>query len=318
MPDSVQRLLSRLSFRQLQVFLAVYQLRNYSKAGDQLGLTQPAVSSQVRQLEHALGHPVFEYVGRKLYCTAVGERLASCINIMFGELRSLQNELILMGSQVTGDLHISAVDTAHCVLPWLLPDFIKDHPGVQVHVRLVRRTEVLKRLQENVDHLAVMGMAPADRSLATLPFLDNELIPVVAPDHPVLACASPTIPQFLSAGLIVREEESGTRQALELWARQSRVSLEPVLQIDSNDGLKHAVMAGLGVTVLPRLTAISELNAGTLREVRLEGFPLRRSWCLGYLSEKQPTPAMKAFIDHIQTQIEPLETAFRNRGQLTF
>lgn len=313
MPNSVQRLLNRLSFRQLQVFLAVYQQRNYSRAGEQLGLTQPAVSSQIRQLEQALGQPVFEYTGRKLFCTAAGEKLASCIDVMFGELKALQNELILMGSQVAGDLNIAAVDTAHCVLPWLLPKFRKQHPQIKVHVRMVQRTEAIERLQNNTDHLTVMGMAPVDKHLDTLPFLDNELIPVVPPNHPLLAQKQVSIRDFLNAGLIVREEESGTRQAMNLWARQIRVSLEPVLQIDSNDGLKHAVMAGLGVTVIPRLTALSELNTGALVELPLEGFPLRRSWCLVFLNDKQPNPVMKAFVDYVQEHIQTIEAQYRER-----
>ncbi len=313
MPNSVQQLVNRLSFRQLQVFRAVYQHRNYSRAGEQLGLTQPAVSSQVRQLEQALGQPVFEYAGRKLFCTAAGEKLASCIDVMFGELKALQNELIMMGSQVAGDLHIAAVDTAHCVLPWLLPQFRKQHPQIKVHVRMVQRTEAIERLQNNTDHLTVMGMAPVDKHLDTLPFLDNELIPVVPPNHPLLAQKQVSIRDFLNAGLIVREEESGTRQAMNLWARQIRVSLEPVLQIDSNDGLKHAVMAGLGVTVIPRLTALSELNAGALVELPLEGFPLRRSWCLVFLNDKQPNPVMKAFVDYVQEHIQGIEAQYRAR-----
>ncbi|WP_221796002.1 LysR family transcriptional regulator [Oceanobacter mangrovi] len=313
MPNSVQKLVNRLSFRQLQVFQSVYRYRNYSKAGEKLGLTQPAVSSQIRQLEQALGQPVFEYAGRKLFCTAAGEKLASCIEVMFGELKELQNELILMGNQVAGTLNIAAVDTAHCVLPWMLPGFLASHPEVKVHVRMVQRLDAIKRLQDNVDHLTVMGMAPVDKTLATLPFLDNELIPVINPSHPLAQQKQVSVQQFLDAGLIMREEDSGTHQALKLWAQQIRVGLEPILQIDSNDGLKHAVMAGLGVTVVPRLTALSELNSGRLQQLPLPGFPLRRSWCLVYLNEKQPNPVMKAFVDYVQENIQQFEQQYSDR-----
>ncbi|WP_369856438.1 LysR family transcriptional regulator [Candidatus Thalassolituus haligoni] len=314
MPNSVQQLVNRLSFRQLQVFRAVYRHRNYSKAGEQLGLTQPAVSSQVRQLEQALKQPVFEYVGRKLFCTAAGEKLASCIDVIFDELGALQNQLVMMGNQVAGELNIAAVDTAHCVLPYLLQDFMANHPQVRVHVRMVNRSESMRRLHDNTDHLVVMGMAPVDKTLATLPFLDNELIPLVAPGHPLLARREVGIQEFLAQGLIIREEESGTRQALELWSRQCRIPLQPIMQIDSNDGLKHAVIAGLGVTVLPKLTVLSELQNGSLKQLPLAGFPLRRSWCLVYLSDKQPNPAMRAFVDFVQDSIHAIEQQFARRS----
>ncbi|MDO6682065.1 LysR family transcriptional regulator [Oceanobacter sp. 5_MG-2023] len=316
MPNSVQQLISRLSFRQLQVFRAVYRHRNYSKAGEQLGLTQPAVSSQVRQLELALKQPVFEYVGRKLFCTAAGEQLASCIEVIFEELGTLQNQLVIMGNQVAGDLNIAAVDTAHCILPYLLKDFMPRHPQVQVHARMVTRSESLQRLADYTDHLVIMGMAPVDKTLATLPFLDNELIPLVAPGHPLLSQPDVRVQDFLYHGLIVGEQESGTHQALTCWSQQCRIPLQPVMQIDSNEGLKHAVMAGLGVTVLPKLTVLSELHDGSLQQLPLDGFPLRRSWCLVYLSDKQPNPAMRAFVDFIQDNIQTIEQQFARRAAM--
>lgn len=304
MPRSVQQFASRLTFRQLQVFLAVYEQQGFSKAGELLGLTQPAVSSQVRQLEEALDQPLFEYVGRKLYSTPLADQLAQHIEVIFDELRHLQTRLTEHSGQVSGELNIAGVNTAQYVVPYILPSFLQQHPQVKVNVRVVNRAEAIQSLQDNHDDLIVMGMVPDNKPLASLPFLDNELIPVLPAQHPLLKQAQVSPEEFLAANLLVREPGSGSRLALELHMQQHRLHYQPFMQLGSNDAVKHAVIAGLGVAVLPRLSVLSELQLGTLATLELEGFPLRRSWCVVYPKGKHPTPAMKAFIEHVQQNIK--------------
>jgi DNA-binding transcriptional LysR family regulator len=179
MPLSIQNLASRLTFRQLQVFKAVYDLKSYSKAGELLGLTQPAISSQVRHLEQALGLLMFEYVGRKLYCTAAGEEMAKCVRSVFAALEQVQNNLAALEGQVAGELRLVAVNTAQYVVPYMLGAFLQLNPQVTVSVSVVNRATALQRLNDNVDDLVIMGTVPAERPLTSLPFLDNELVPVV-------------------------------------------------------------------------------------------------------------------------------------------
>ncbi|MCY0967222.1 LysR family transcriptional regulator [Parathalassolituus penaei] len=312
MPITVQKLASRLSFRQLQVFSRVYELRSYSKAGDELGLTQPAVSSQIRQIEETINQPLFEYVGRRLYTTAAAERLAATITVIFDQLESLQEDLSHLQGQVSGELNIAAVNTAQCVLPYLLRGFMNQYPLVSVNVRVVNRARAIQRLSDNADHLVVMGMVPSEKPFASLPFLDNELVPLVAPGHPLLRREDVTVEDFLASRLLIREPGSGTRLALEVHCQMSRQRLEPFMQIDSNDGLKHAVMAGLGVAVLPKLSVLAELQTGALRTLHLPGFPLRRSWCLVYPLSKHPNPVMRAFIDYVRANILNFEVFFRD------
>jgi DNA-binding transcriptional LysR family regulator len=310
MPLSVQGLVSRLTFRQLQVFMSVYHTASYSKAGEQLGLTQPAVSSQIRQLEAALDVPVFEYVGRKLYSTAAGETLAKSINVMFDELRFLQSELGVMKGQVAGDLNIVAVNTAQYVVPYLLKPFCDQHPALNVNVRVVNRSEAIKRLNDNLDHLVIMGIVPEEKPLASLPFLDNELVAVANRDHPIHLEKNMSVESFLDVGLLSRESGSGSRLALELFAQEHRLTISPIMQLGSNDAVKHGVLAGLGVAVLPKLSILPELKLGLLKIVPLKEFPLKRSWCVVYPKGKHPTPSMRAFLEFIQENIGDLERFF--------
>lgn len=314
MPLSVQKLASRLTFRQLQVFKAVYDLKSYSKAGDLLGLTQPAVSSQMRHLEQAVGMPMFEYVGRKLYCTAAGEEMAACVCAVFRELTDMQNRLAALEGRVAGDLKLVAVNTAQYVVPYLLRSFLQINPQVNVSVAVVNRAAALERLNDNSGDLVIMGMVPPDRPLTSFPFLDNELIPIVPDGHPLLDQRSVGAEEFLDNQLLTREPGSGSRLALEVYCQQHRLKMESTMELGSNDAVKHAVLAGLGVAVVPKLSVVSELALGSLHALNIAGFPLRRSWCVVYPQARHPTPAMQAFIDYIQQNIAQFERVFRRLG----
>ena len=314
MPLSVQKLISRLTLRQLQVFLAVYEHKNYSKAGEHLGLTQPAVSSQIKQLESALNVPVFEYIGRKLYCTVAGERLAKSVYIMFDELRFLQNNLAELEGQIAGDLNIVAVNTAQYVIPYLLKHFCEKNPKINVNVKVVNRSEAIERLSGNQDHLVIMGIVPEEKPLASLPFMDNEFLAVANSEHPIHGEKCVDLGSFLNAGLLIREQGSGSRLALELHCEGKRTPISPKMQLGSNDAVKHGVVAGLGVAVLPKLSILPELELGILKSVPLAGFPLRRSWCAVYSKHKHPTPAMNAFLEFIQENLGNMNEMFEQHS----
>ena len=310
MPLSVQKLISRLSLRQLQVFKAVHEQEGYSKAAAMLGLTQPAVSAQIRQLEQALEHRLFEYVGRRLYCTPAGEAVASHISQIFEQLKTMQGELHALKGQLAGDLRIAAVSTAQYVVPHLLQLFLQQHPAIQARVDVVNRQQALERLADNRDDIVIMGLVPSQKPLTSLPFLDNQLLAVAPAQHPLTRAGAVTLEQFMQYPLLLREPGSGTRLALEQHCQQQRISLQAVMELGSNDAVKHAVMAGMGVAILPKMGILAELRLGLLQQVAVDDFPLRRSWCLVYPQAKQPSPLSRAFIDFVQSQMATIEHYF--------
>lgn len=309
MPFTLSQLLNRLSFRQLQVFFAVYQRKSYSRAAEELGLTQPAVSSQIRQLENAIGQPVFEYIGKKIYVTAAGEQLASHVSTIFADLGRFQMELATLQGQIRGELRLSAVSTAQYVVPYMLKGFLVQYPQVQVQLQVVNRAKALERLHENHDDLVIMGMVPEALALNILPFLDNLLVPVLRSCDPLLQHSQLDTQTFLDAGLLIRERGSGTRHALEQWCTRQHYRLSPKLELGSNAAVKHGVLAGLGVAVLPKLSINAELRLGELAMPVLEGFPLRRSWSVVYPAGKHPTPVMRAFLDYVKGSMNHLQTS---------
>lgn len=299
MPYRLARLIQRLSFRQLQVFHTVYRRQSYSRAAEELNLTQPAVSSQIRLLEQAIGQPVFEYVGKQLYVTAAGEQLMRHVSELFNSLNVLQMELAVLQGQVRGELRIAAVSTAQYVVPYLLKAFLDQYPQVDVQLTVINRARALERLTQNHDDLLIMGMVPDSAGINLLPFMDNLLVPVVRADDPLLTRQVDT-QTFLNAGLLIRERGSGTRHALEKWCSEQQLQLNPKMDMGSNDAIKHGVLAGLGVAVLPKVSISPELQLGSLAIVSLPGFPLRRSWSLVYPKGKHPTPVMQAFMNHVK------------------
>lgn len=309
---SLQQLLSRLSFRQMQVFQAVYQHRGYRKAAEHLGLTQPAVSSQMRHLENALEQPLFEYIGRQLYCTEAGERVATFIDRLFGQMSELQSELNLLREALSGDLRLSIVSSSQTVVPYLLSSFLKESPAVNVHIEVVNRTQAIERLKLNIDDLVIMAMVPEGRSLSILPFLDNELVAVISAHHHFSEALNITAKQFFAEPMLIRENGSGTRFAVEHHCQQHRLQLNPIMQMDSNESIKHAVIAGLGVAILPRLSVVAELKTGQLKILDLQDFPIRRSWCLVHPMGKYPSPVAQAFIDHVYERLEQIHAHFQN------
>lgn len=309
---SVQKLISRLSLRQLEVFLAVYEEQGYGKAANALGLTQPAVSSQIRQLESALGQKLFEYIGRRLYCTATGEIVVASVRTLFAELGRLQSDIHGLEGRISGDLKLVAVNTAQYVMPYLLKPFLDLYPEINVSVQVVNRAQAIERLSDSSDDLMIMGIVPSDRPLSSVPFLDNELIPVLPANHPLCDRADVTPQAFLQQNLLARERGSGSRLALEQHCHQQRLRMVPKMEVGSNEALKHAVMAGIGVAILPRLSVLAELRLGSLKTLPLEGFPIRRSWCLVYPTGKSLSPVTRRFVEYVQANLADIDRQFRH------
>lgn len=316
MQNRTNPLINRISFRQLQVFLAVYNQNSYSKAGNLLGLTQPAVSSQIRSLEQATDTQLFDYIGKKLYYTAAGKRLAQSIEHIFQELDTLKNDLDELQGIVAGELKLVGVNTAQYIIPYLLRSFLNLHPQIKINVSIVNRSNAIERLNNNSDDLVIMGMVPEDKPFTSLPFLSNELVAVAPCKHPIIKTKNPQLEDFLNCKLLLREPGSGTRLALEDYCRQKRRTINHVMELGSNDTIKHAVIAGLGLAVLPKLSILPELKLGTLKIIDLPGFPLKRSWCLVFPKAKHPTPTMKIFIDFIQQNIKHFEWMFAKHANL--
>lgn len=294
--------LMRMTLRQLQVFRAVCDSLSYSRAAEEMALTQPAVSSQMRQLEELIGQPLFEYVGKKLYLTGAAEALLATSEDIFRRLEALDMQLSDLEGTLQGQLSLAVETSVKYFVPHLFASFGQEHREVGLQLSVGNRAEIIKRLADNRDDLVIMSMVPQDMALEFLPFLSNPIVAVAAPDHPLCQAGPLRLADLEPYPLLVRERGSGTRKACEEYFQEKRAHFRQTLEINSFEAQRECVAAGLGLALLPRHAASLELAAGRLCELAVEELPLYRSWCVVFPRGKRLTPVAQAFLAFIREQ----------------
>lgn len=302
-----------MTLRQLQVFNAVCEARSYSRAAEAMALTQPAVSLQVRQLEELVGQPLFEYVGKRLYLTDAAEALRQAGADIFRRLESLDMQLSELQGRLQGQLILAVESSAKYIAPHLFAAFQRGQQEVNLQLAVGNRGEIIKRLGENRDDLVIMSMVPQDMALEFLPFLNNPIVAVAPPQHPLCQQQQLALADLEPYPLLVREAGSGTRKACEEYFQQKRAHFRHTLELCSTEAQREAVMAGLGLALLPRHAVAQALSAGSLRELPVTELPLYRSWCVVYPRGKHLSPVAQAFLAFIReerAQINALAARF--------
>ncbi|MBA1191657.1 LysR family transcriptional regulator [Pseudomonas entomophila] len=309
----MRKSLMRMTLRQLQIFNEVCDLRSYSRAAVEMSLTQPAVSLQIRQLEELVGQPLFEYVGKKLYLTDAAEALQRASRDIFGRLENLDMQLSDMQGSLQGQLKLAVESSAKYFVPHLFAAFRQRHPDVNLTLTVVNRAQVIRRLSDNRDDLVIMSMVPQDLDLDFLPFLNNPLVAVAPPEHPLSQQDRLRLQDLEAHTLLLREQGSGTRQAFEEYFKEKRVHFGQTLEVASADAQRECAIAGLGVALLTRHAVHLELATGVLRELPIEELPLQRSWCLVHSKAKRQSPvalAFQAFVRGERTCINAIAQRF--------
>jgi DNA-binding transcriptional LysR family regulator len=291
-----------LTFRQLYIFQTVAKYLSFTRAARELFLTQPAVSIQVKQLEEQLGLPLFDQIGKKIYLTQAGQELYTYNRKLLDLLKEVEMVMGELKGLKRGKLALSGVTTTEYLLPSLLGIFRQIYPDIQVSLEVTNRAHVLQRFANNEIDLAVMGQPPEELNLTGEPFLPNQLLLVASPSHPLTREKQIPLSRLASETFLVREPGSGTRMALERLFKEAGLSLRIGLELGSNEAIKQAVQAGLGLGVLSVYALSLELMGGKLVALNAEGFPLQRYWYLVYLAEKRLSPAACAFKEFLQTQ----------------
>ncbi|MCJ8168155.1 LysR family transcriptional regulator [Atopomonas sediminilitoris] len=294
--------LTRMTFRQLHIFRAVCEHASYSRAAEIMGLTQPAVSLQIKQLEELIGQPLFDYVGKKLHlCPAAETLLHTCDNLM-EQLHALDMRLSELHGELQGMLQLAVESSAKYLTPHLFAAFRAAHPGVQLSLAVANRAQLIRRLGDNRDDLTLMSQPPQDMALEFLPLLDNPIIAVAPAGHALTHAASLPLSALQEFPLLMREPGSGTRKACEEFLQQQRVHIRHGMELMSQEAQREGVLAGLGLALLPRHAVRQELSNGSLCELPIEGLPFKRSWCLLYPRQKRLSPVAEAFYSFCQRE----------------
>lgn len=296
---------TRITLRQLHAFEAVARLKSFSRAAEELHITQPAVSKQVRMLGDEIGLPLLEQIGKKVFLTEVGEQLFStCANWIDTWDRFEQSVANLKGLK-KGRLKITTVTTAKYFMPRVLGPFCAENPGVDVSMEVVNRDRLLERLYSNRDDLYVMGVPPERADIVSEPLIDNDLVVLAPPSHPLVGRKQIRLRDLGAHLFLSREQGSGTRMTVERVFKELGVPFQVRMELGSNEAIKQAVAGGLGLAVLSRSTLHPECaNDWVILDV--EGFPIRRAWYVVRLKDKPLSVVAEAFLNFLRDHIQLL------------
>ncbi len=296
-----------ITLRQLKVFEAVARHLNYTRAAEELFLSQPAVSMQIKQLEEALGQPLFEQMGKKIFLTEAGKEVYRYSLSIASQLNEMQMVLEEMKGLHKGKLTLAVASTANYFVPTLLGSFIQRHAGVTVDIDVTNRENLLKALAANSIDFAIMGQPPEGLELEAHLFMDNPLVVLAPPDHPLVGKKRIPLKQLRDETFIEREHGSGTRLARErFFAAHGGDTFKTTMEMGSNEAIKQAVQAGLGLGVLSLHTLEVELLLKRLVVLDVEGFPIMRHWYIVHRPGKRFSATAQAFKDFVLTETRTL------------
>jgi DNA-binding transcriptional LysR family regulator len=288
-----------LTLRQLSIFAAAARHQSLTRAAQDLHLSQPAVSMQIKQMEEAVGMPLFDRVGRRMQLTEAGRELARYAREITAKVQEIGQVMDEIRGLQSGSLTIAVATTVSHYATHAVAEFHKRYPGIRVSLDVTNRKALLSHLEHNDVDVVLMGFPPASKRLEALPFMDNPLVMIAAPTHPLVHREKIPLEEVAGENFLMRESGSGTRQAIERYLKSEGVSLSRELFMSSNESIKQAVGAGLGLAIVSRHTIALELKAGRLAELSVEGFPLLRKWYLVRPAHKRFSTAAQAFRDFV-------------------
>ena len=284
-----------LTLRQLKVFESVARHLNHTRAAQELFLTQPAVSMQVKQLEEQLGVALFEQLGKRIHLTEAGREVLGYARTVTQQLDELEDVLNRIKGLSGGRLRISVATTANYFIPTLLGTFLRRYPEVTVSLDVTNRETLLQQLSENTVDLVIMGQPPAELDAEAQAFMENPLVIVAPPDHPLAREKKIPLKRLQDEIFLVREPGSGTRIAMERFFAERGMKFQTGMEVGSNEAIKQSVQAGLGLGLLSRTTIEQELTLKRLVVFDVADFPIMRHWYVVHRRGKRLSAAAQAF-----------------------
>ncbi len=284
-----------LTLRQLKVFEAVARHLSFSRAAEALFLSQPAVSMQVKQLEESIGLPLFEQMGKKIFLTEAGQEVFHYSRVNAEQLDEMEGVLSRMKGLDQGRLKITVASTANYFAPQLLASFSQFHPEVVISLDVTNREVLLQQLANNETDMAIMGLPPEGRDLAAESFMENPLVVIAAPSHPLAGADKIPLQRLAQETFVVRELGSGTRGAMERFFLEHGIGLKTGMVMSTNEAIKQAVQAGMGLGVVSLHTVALELETRRLAILNVESFPIARHWFVVHRQNKRLSPAAEGF-----------------------
>ena len=293
------------TLHQLQVFLKVTQNKSITKAAEELSLTQPAISIQLKNFQEQFDLPLTEVIGRKLYITEFGLEIARAAENILNEVNEINFKTHAFKGQLFGRLRISVVSTGKYVIPYYLSAFLKLNPGVELVLDVTNRQSVIKDLEENLVDFSLVSVIPDKVKLNSLKLMENRLYVVASSSFDDLP-EELTLKSFETLPMIFREAGSGTRLVVEKFWQTHNLKVRKKIELTSNEAVKQAVIAGLGCAVMPLIGIKNEIKVGELKILPMPEFPICSDWELVWHKDKKLSPVSVAFLDFIKNNKESI------------
>jgi LysR family transcriptional regulator, low CO2-responsive transcriptional regulator len=294
--------LRRSTLRQLRIFEAAARHLHFGRAAAELNLSQPAVSVQLKQLERDIGLPLFEQMGRRMHLTGAGNELVGHARAVLARLREADEALDGLKGTGAGEIHIASTTTAEYFVPRLLAEFRRNHSRLKVRLTVNNREHVVRDLTDNTVDLVVMGQAPPGLDTVAIRFARNPLGIISSTDHPLAKKRIIQLAQLGGDSFLIRERGSGTRDAMERTFSAQKFRPAETVEIGSNETIKQAVMAGMGVSFLSLHTIGLELTSRRLAILPVSGMPVMRDWYVIHRERKRLSPTAAAFKDYLVSE----------------
>ncbi len=290
-----------LTLRQLQVFESVARHLSLSRAAEELHLSQPGVSMQLKKLAEAVGHPLLEQTSKKVKLTEQGQELVVAAREVLGSVKRYELSLVARRGLAGGTLRIVAITTAAYFVPRLLGEFSNRHPGVKISLRVTNREQVLESLAAGLDDLFILGQPPEGLAVTAIPFLENPLVVLASPEHPLASKKAIPLASLAAESWLLREPGSGTRKAVERLFAEQGFKITPCMELGSIEAIKQAVLAGLGISVLSR-HALALHAPDQFAILDAVGFPILRQWYAVHPAGRQRSVVASTFLDFLLSE----------------
>lgn len=295
------------TLHQLRIFLKITQTGSITKSAEQLNLTQPAISIQLKNFQQQFDYPLIEIIQRRIHVTALGKEIALAAESIISEIDNINYRSQNFKNNLAGHLRISIVSTGKYIMPYFLSDFLKNNVNIDLTMDVTNKSKVIQSLLDNEIDFALVSILPDDIQVEKFNLIPNELYLVgnkeVGPEIKIEE-------QLASTPFIFREKGSGTRQVMEKFITRNKIKIKKKLELTSNEAVKHAIISGLGYSIMPLIGIRNEIQNGLLKIIPIKGLSLKTTWQLIWLKEKRLTPIAESYLKYLELEKKNIISKF--------
>ncbi|MFO0355424.1 MAG: LysR family transcriptional regulator [Sphingobacteriaceae bacterium] len=289
------------TLNQLQIFLKITQTQSITKAAEELHLTQPAVSIQLKNFQDQFEIPLTEVIGRKLYVTDFGKEIANAAEKILNEVYAINFKTQAFKGQLSGRLKISIVSTGKYIMPYFLTDFLKQNQAVELILDVTNKLKVIESLENNDVDFSLVSVLPEKMNIDKVELMQNKLF-LIGNSEAIIKKKEYDKTIFQEFPLIYRETGSGTRLVMERFVERNKLPVRKKMELTSNEAVKQAVIAGLGYSIMPLIGIKNELNNSQLQIIPVKGFPIKSNWNLIWMKNKSFSPVAAAYLQYLKKE----------------